>query len=423
MRIAFVSHPRFGVLPPIGSVEIGTREVARRLAARHLVTVYASAVPGTNDTIDEGVRYRFVGHDGDRVVERVARRLLWYRPAGKGYFASQLNSPLYWIRVARAIRRAGCDVIHIANQTQAIPFLRRFNPDARIVLHMHCEWLIQLDERMLRRRLRHVDAIVGVSEHISGPIRSRFPDLADLCVTVYNGVDVGELPERGRGDGLVRLLHVGRISPEKGHHVLVAALNAVVRDHPEVRMTFVGDESVIPLDWAIAVSSDPDVRDLRRFYGRSYRDQVLELLSPELAERTTFTGRIEYAEIARHYAAADVFVFPSYFESSGVPPIEAMAAGVPVIATPAGGVVESVREGETGVFVPRADAEALAGAINALIEDPDARAAMGAAGHARARDVFSWDRVTAELEGVLEHPAGDGAAQRRRPDLVVAAEL
>jgi glycosyltransferase involved in cell wall biosynthesis len=423
MRIAFVSHPRFGVLPPIGSVEIGTREVARRLAARHLVTVYASAVPGTRDTIDDGVRYRFVGHDGDRLVERVACRLLRFRPADKGYFASQLNSPLYWIRVARAIRRAGCDVIHVANQTQAIPFLRRFNPGARIVLHMHCEWLIQLDERMLRRRLRHVDAIVGVSEHITAPIRSRFPDLADICVTVYNGVEVGQLPERDRGDGLVRLLHVGRISPEKGHHVLVAALNAVVRDHPEVRMTFVGEESVIPLEWAVAVSSDPAVQGLRRFYGRSYRDQVLELMSPELAERTTFTGRIEYAQLGCHYAAADVFVFPSYFESSGVPPIEAMAAGVPVIATRSGGVVESVLDGHTGVFVPRADAEALAEAITALIEDPDARTAMGAAGHARARDVFSWDRVTAELEGVLEHRLGDRAAQRRHPDLAVAAEL
>ena len=324
--------------------------------------------------------------------------------------------------MAREIRRAECDVIHVANQTQAIPTLRHFNPGARIVLHMHCEWLIQLDERMLRRRLRHVDAIVGVSEHITAPVRKRFPDLADRCVTVYNGVDAGPLPERSRSDGLVRLLHVGRISPEKGHHVLIEALNAVVREHPEVRMTFVGEESVIPLDWAVGVSSDPLVRGLRRFYGRSYRDQVLELLSPELAERTTFTGRIEYADIARHYAAADVFVFPSYFESMPVPPIEAMAAGLPVISTRAGGVVESVRDGETGVFVPRANAQALAEAISALIEDPEARAAMGAAGHARARDVFSWDGVAADLEAVLEHSAAR-AAPSRRPDVAAAAEL
>ena len=69
-----------------------------------------------------------------------------------------------------------------------------------------------------------------------------------------------------------------------------------------------------------------------------------------------FTGRIGYEETARYYAAADLFVFPSFFEAMPVPPIEAMAAGLPVIASPVGGAVESIRDGETGVFVARDDA-------------------------------------------------------------------
>jgi glycosyltransferase involved in cell wall biosynthesis len=399
VKIAFVSHPGFGVLPPIGSVEIGTREMARRLAARHDVTIYGSATPATRDTTDSGIRYRFVDHGADPKLARVVRNLYRAVPGeDRGYFASALNPLEYWLKVSRELRREGYDVIHIANLTQALPWLRRFNPGARIVLHMHCEWLTQLNRGMLRRRLRHADAILSVSDYLTEPIRARFPDLADRCHTVYNGVAVDGAPVARVDDGTVRLLHVGRISPEKGHHVMIDALNAVVREHPEVRLTVVGEESMIPLEWLVGISADPQVRDLRRFYDSSYLDTVKRAMSPELAERVQFTGRVDHHEIARHYRSSDVLVFPSFFESMGMPPVEAMAAGLPVIATPVGGVVESVRDGETGVFVPRDDPASLARAIAELIETPERRAALGAAGHARALEHFSWDGVTAAFE-------------------------
>jgi len=267
---------------------------------------------------------------------------------------------------------------------------------------MHCEWLIQLDRRLMARRLRHADAILGVSDHITEPIRRRFPEYADRCQTVYNGVDVGDPPPSRAGRDTVTLLHVGRISPEKGHHDLVAALNRVIHERPEVRLVLVGEESVIPIDWAVAISPDPVIRGLERFYGSSYLAQVERAMSPELAERTTFTGRIGHRETAQHYAAADIFVFPSYFEAMPVPPIEAMAAGLPVITAPAGGAKESVRAGETGVFVERGDPEALARAIVELVEDPERRARLGAAGRARAVECFSWESVTADFERALE---------------------
>ncbi len=339
MRIAFVSHPGYGVLPPIGSVEIGTREMARRMAGRHDIAIYGSATPDTQDTTDEGIRYRFIDHGLDSKLGRVTRNLYRVRPADKGYFASALNPLVYWLKVAREIRRGGFDVVHIANLTQALPWIRRFNPDVRIVLHMHCDWLVQLDRRMLARRLRHADVILGVSDYITDPIRRRFPELADRCQTVYNGVEVGEPRPPREPDGTVRLLHVGRISPEKGHHVLVEALNEVVREHPEIRLAVVGEESVIPLAWAVAISADPVVGDLERFYGGSYLDEVKRRMSPELAQRVDFVGRVGHEETARHYAGADILVFPSFFESMGMPPIEAMAAGLPVIASPVGGVV------------------------------------------------------------------------------------
>jgi spore coat protein SA len=411
MKIAFVSQPGFAVLPPAGSIEIVTRAIARRLAQRHDVTIYGSAAPGLQDVTDELIRYRFVDHDRDAALTRALRRLYRLRPADRGFFTSPLHQLHYWLRVAKDIRRRRCDVVHVANLTQAVPVIRRLNPGIRIVLHMHCEWLVQLDERLMDRRLRQVDLIVGCSEHITEPIRRRFPQHADRCRTIYNGVDVGEPVDRSGRDGTVTLLHVGRISPEKGHHVLVEALNDVIREHPEVRLVLVGEESIVPLEWAVGISSDPLVRDLERFYGRSYLEQVEERMSPALAERTTWTGRLSYEECARRYEAADLFVFPSYFEAMPVPPIEAMASGLPVVSARAGGAVESIRHGETGVFVERGDAGALARAITELIEDPARRAALGAAGRARAAELFSWDGVVAEFESAYEILRADA----RRP--------
>jgi glycosyltransferase involved in cell wall biosynthesis len=97
-----------------------------------------------------------------------------------------------------------------------------------------------------------------------------------------------------------------------------------------------------------------------------------------------------------------------------------MAAGLPVIATPVGGVVESVRDGETGVFVERGDAHGLARAIAELVESPQRRAALGTAGYARAVDHFSWDGVTAAFERALE--AGPAApAPARAGEAIVPA--
>jgi glycosyltransferase involved in cell wall biosynthesis len=409
VKIAFVSQPGYAVLPPAGSIEIVTRQVARRLADRHDVTIYGSASPGLRDVNDDGIRYRFVHHERDALLARGIRPLFRRRPADRAYFTSPLNPLLYWLRVAKDIRRRECDVVWVSNLSQALPVLRRVHPRAKLVLHMHCEWLIQLDERMIERRLREADLIVGCSEHITEPIRRRFPQHAARCRTIYNGVDIGPEPRADRVGDAVTLLHVGRISPEKGHHVLVEALNDVVGSHPEVRLVLVGEESVVPFDWAVGISHDPVVRDLERFYGRSYLEQVKERMSPALAERTEFAGRLSYEETARRYAEADLFVFPSFFEAMPVPPIEAMAAGVPVVSTRAGGAVESIVEGRTGVFVERDDPRALAGAVVELIEDPARRASMGAAGRARASEVFSWDNVAADVERALAELPGPRA--------------
>ena len=131
---------------------------------------------------------------------------------------------------------------------------------------MHCEWLSQLHARTIERRLRHADLIVGCSDYITDKVRERFPQHAARCVTIYNGVaDARPATPAARGGKTVELLNVGRVSPEKGLHVLLEALEQVVAVHPEVRLTILGEESPVPSEFAVEISDDPVVRRPRAF--------------------------------------------------------------------------------------------------------------------------------------------------------------
>ena len=409
MRIAFVSQPGYAVLPPAGSVEIWDREVARRLAERHEVVIYGSSTGASSAQRVDGIEYRLISHTGVRVLTR-GMRLLWRLwPADKAFFSSPWFHLLYWVRIARDVRRSEFDVVHVDNYSQALPFLRRLSPATTLAIHMHCEWLTQLDRRMIDRRIAHADVVIGCSEHITGAIRTRFPAHAGRCRTVYNGVELRREPVGRSEDGAATVLHVGRISPEKGLHVLVDALNEIVDEHPELRLVIVGEESEVPAAMAIGISEDPVVRALARFYGGSYLEELERRMSPQLASRVTLTGRIDHSETAAWYDAAEIFVFPSIFESFGIPPLEAMAAGLPVVAARAGGTVETVVDGVTGLLVDREDPRALAAALTRLLDDPELRRTFGTAGRARAAEVFSWSSVTSTFERSLadaRRPAG-----------------
>jgi len=111
----------------------------------------------------------------------------------------------------------------------------------------------------------------------------------------------------------------------------------------------------------------------------------------DLAHHVSFTGRISDAEFLRHYARAGMAVVPSVYEGFGLPAGEAMACGVPVIATTGGALPEVV--GDAGLLVPPRDAPALAAAIEDLLDHPDKAAALGRRGYQRVQRHFTWRRA------------------------------
>lgn len=204
---------------------------------------------------------------------------------------------------------------------------------------------------------------------------------------IPNGVDLGEFggvrPAR-TSKPKVTGLFVGRLEPhQKGLEPLVRSLAILPRS--------VGFElRIIGEDWGGAA--------------------LVRRLASELGvdDRITLVGRVPRENLLREYAAADLLVMPSLFEPFGIVLLEAMASGLPVVASRVGGIPEVVVDGETGLLVEPGNASEIASAVLRLAESPGLRARMGARGRERARS-YSWDvlvpRVLAVYREALQERA------------------
>ena len=401
MRIAFVNQP-WNVCPPpgMGSIAIWTYQIALRLAERHELVVYARKVPEAPacETREKITFQRYpIWLDGK--MNGLAGKL-GVGGSEKPIYVRRFYHGFYAFRVALDLRRRRCDIIHIHN---IIPFsyiIRRFNPSARIVLHMHCEWLVRLDQHIVMPYVRQCDALLGCSDHISQPWIARLPDFTGKVATIYNGVDT-ERPaiERG-GNREVVILFVGRLTPEKAVHDLIDAYLRVARQHHDVKLRIVGPEMVTPREYVFDIS--PELSHLAGYYDKSYLSTLRELVPEEFRERVEFVGHVRHSELKEQYAAADILVNAAYIEPFGMPLIEAMACEVTVIATSAGGMKEIVEDGKTGYLVEAGNIAQLEDRLVRLIENAGERKAMGIRGRERACRKFGWDVVARDLEAIYE---------------------
>jgi glycosyltransferase involved in cell wall biosynthesis len=138
----------------------------------------------------------------------------------------------------------------------------------------------------------------------------------------------------------------------------------------------------------------------------------LEACARELgvADRVVFLGR--RSDVPRLLASCDVFVLPSLWEGLPLAALEAMAAGVPVVATAIGGTDEAVLDGTSGLLVPPADSATLAAAIRRVLDEPALAKRLGEAGRARVRERFSAEAMVAGVAGVYEEVLDGGDVRR-----------
>jgi glycosyltransferase involved in cell wall biosynthesis len=283
----------------------------------------------------------------------------------------------------------------------------------------------------MQRQLRHVDAIVNVSDFLTHVHNAALPEIAERSSAIYNGVDTREFqpanePRSAADRGDIVILFVGRMSPEKGLHYLIEAFIALKRRCPNARLRLVGPEWLADYDVIAGLVSGRLRAELERFYDttlaqrlltrarkraprqlsfledKSYVPFLKRQIPAHMADSVEFVSGVSHTALPEQYRQADIVVQPSLYETFGMPLVEAMASGLPVIGSDVGGIPEVVGSGESGMLVPPGDAKSLEAALEQLVTDPERRRTLGAAGRARAESVYSWDRVTEALEQVYE---------------------
>ena len=419
MKVAFIQPwVSYGPNGAGGALGIWTWEVGRRLAQAHVVVSYSNRSAGEL-AYEEAEGVKFV-----RAFPKLDMRLLRLRQRArqnlKRDFASKFYYRFYLMRAAIVLRRYGCDIIHIFNLSQFAPVMARLNPQAKIVLNMHCDWLVGLDYALINKRLQYVDGIVGCANCITDEIQTRFPQYADRCATIYNGVDVKTFwpgPNRSKRHDTETLITVGRISPEKGLHVLLDAFEMVVSKKANVILRIIGPESILAPEAITKVKDNCRIRRDYSRYGLNYLATLRDRVNRSLRGRVVFVGNMSPREVAAEMQNATMLVQPSFSESFGMPVVEAMSSALPVVASDVGALPELVLDGETGLLVDPDNPPQLAEALLRVLEDPAKARAMGERGRARVLDGFSWEATVQELESYYQtlHRARSSIVSRPEP--------
>ena len=201
---------------------------------------------------------------------------------------------------------------------------------------------------------------------------------------VPSGVNTERFRPDGRAQprsGCHRVLSVGRLVERKGFEDLIAAMTSV----PGAECVIVGGGG----------QDDPYARRLHDV-AATYR----------VADRVRLVGAVPPAEMPRWYRSADVLAATPWYEPFGLTPLEAMACGVPVVATAVGGLTDTVVPGVTGDLVPPRDPRALGTALRRLLGDEARRFSYAAAALDRAGQSYSWRRVATQLAAVYAAVAG-----------------
>lgn len=234
----------------------------------------------------------------------------------------------------------------------------------------------------VRRTLRRAACVIALTEAWSKVLLAIEPR-ASVRV-IGNPVPVPDALPEERDSGRPEVLFLGRLREKKGVFDLVRAIPLVLKRVPDAVFTLAGDgemEAVRRLAVALGVS-----------------------------DAVRLPGWIKEAEKDAELSAARVLALPSYFEGLPVCVLEAMAAGVPVVATPVGGIPELLADGECGLLVPRGDVDALAEALVVALEDAGRRRRLRESAFRRVVNYYAIQGVLRQLDAVYRGAIGAGRA-------------
>lgn len=289
------------------------------------------------------------------------------------------------------LRKYKLDIIH--DPSQISPFL--FNPSPKKVLTIHDLTPILFPEthggihtflqnNILPRSLKRVDSIIAVSNSTKNDIISYFKIAEARVKVIYNGVDeiFQVLHEDEMEDVKEKyeikhpfILYVGTLEPRKNIPTLLRAFYLLKKKGIQHRLVIAGGK------------------------GWKYKSVYKTVNELNLQKEVIFTGYIPSEDLPKIYNAADLFIYPSLYEGFGLPPLEAMACGTPVITSNTSSLPEVV--GDAGILVDPLDVKKIADVMYKVLNNMDVRDRMVKRGLERAK-MFSWEKCAEETLGVYE---------------------
>ena len=291
-------------------------------------------------------------------------------------------SPLNYVRnlklLAGFVRAHEIEIVHAhaARDYHLSALAVRLAPRARLVLTRHALFPLRGINKHLLSRASHV---IAVSRAVAESVRRSGVIESSRITVVHNGIDV-ERFKRSICDGDQRVLvgTVGHLAPIKGQDVFIRAAALISARRRDVRFVIVGED-----------------KSPQMTHRRALENLIAEL---GLTEIVSMPGW--HDDIPALLSSLTLFVSAARSEPFGLAIVEAMAAGLPIVAAASEGALEIIDDGESGKLVPVNDPEALADAVNDLLDDPDERSRLAQNALLAAHQRFSLTRMTLETEHV-----------------------
>ena len=278
------------------------------------------------------------------------------------------------------------DIVHVHNATSLHYAIWARMTGAKVVVTLHgdrdtharlgtaAEWWLTSAAVVVSDAARHTLSL---------------PGQARALTVIHNGIATVHVPRQraDRGERVVGVM-VARMDGKKGHETLLRSLSLVRDSRVDLTMLIVGDGRVRP---------------------------AMEALAQELAlgeDRVQFLGR--RSDIDDLLASADFFVLPSDIEGLPLSILEAMAHGLPIVASDVGGIPELIKHDEHGLLVPPGDVEALASALMKITRDPMLRARLGHTARARAESEFSLETAMRKYDAEYARALGRATSSQLR---------
>ncbi|OGF63149.1 hypothetical protein A3C77_02145 [Candidatus Giovannonibacteria bacterium RIFCSPHIGHO2_02_FULL_45_13] len=257
-------------------------------------------------------------------------------------------------------------------------------------LQVHLVFTIQYgygDERVARGRfgfmnlafrliLLQADYVTAISSYLM-KLCNQYGFIGEQAV-IHNGVDLKKVNRRKEPTPYPTVITVSRLVPKNGVDVLIRAIAELKKETLDIKLHIVGD-------------------------GSEFNKLQLLTSNLQLQSNVKFFGSIPYDELPKYLAEADIFVRPSRSEGMGNAFVEALAAGLPIIGTPVGGILDIIKDGETGLFAKVDDPKDLAEKIKLLLENKKLTEQIVENGRKMVEERFCWDKIAQNYAKIFNH--------------------